>query len=332
MTAEIVGVPNKRRCPACGVTGGAKLNEGALHQVAGSFFVQGSVLRTDFGGAPRIQANTSQTTSVVLAEPLQNDARLIERATGLGFFHYGPRLWMIGEIEPLKDLQSRLKRRPIIDRILSEFPEESLGVGEKLYRVRLNPSSPGAPNEYDSPPAKFAKAGRLNAKSQSTFYASSDLQVCLHECRVSAEDDIYVATMDVAKEMKILDLTEILDEEETEFESLDLAVHMVFLARSHAYPIAQAISKAAKNAGFEGIRYPSYFSLLRTGGLPFETSYGLSNRRLSSLRDYEKSKIVSNLAIFGRPVSDGRVSVRSMNRFVLSAVQYGGRFGPSAVD
>lgn len=32
-----------------------------------------------------------------------------EEAAQLGFFHYGPRLWMVGEVEPLKDLQDELK-------------------------------------------------------------------------------------------------------------------------------------------------------------------------------------------------------------------------------
>ena len=61
------------------------------------------------------------------------------------------------------------------------------------------------------------------------MYASQDLQVCLHECRVTAEDKIFVATLKPVKPLKLLNLEEILVEEGvTEFESLDMAVHMLF--------------------------------------------------------------------------------------------------------
>jgi hypothetical protein len=33
---------------------------------------------------------------------LEVDIGLIERALCVGFFHYAPHLWMIGEVEPLK--------------------------------------------------------------------------------------------------------------------------------------------------------------------------------------------------------------------------------------
>lgn len=54
---------------------------------------------------------------------------------------------------------------------------------------------------------------------------------------------------------------------------------MLFLARSHSYEISRAIALAAKETGFDGIIYPSFFSLIRTGGHPFETTYGMSLRR-----------------------------------------------------
>ena len=102
-----------------------------------------------------------------------------------------------------------------------------------------------------------------------------DLQVCVHEMRVAAEDDLYVATMSPTRPLKLLDLTEVLHEGGvTEFESLDMAVHMLCLAASHSHEICRAIALAAKIEGCDGLVYPSYFSLLRTGHMPFVTSYG----------------------------------------------------------
>jgi hypothetical protein len=54
---------------------------------------------------------------------------------------------------------------------------------------------------------------------------------------------------------------------------------MLFLAGPHSYEITRLIAHGARAAGYDGVIYPSYFSLLRTGGMPFETDYGISLRR-----------------------------------------------------
>lgn len=331
LTADLGGLHRTRKCQACGKVGGSKLNADAIQQVAHSFFIKGSVVRGKFGGAPRVVFNHDQTTDIALSPWLVDDVRAIEAAIGVGFFHYGPRLWMLGEITPLKRLQRASTRSAIIQRIIKEYPTTSLKKEDLFYRVRINPRNPSDPFSFDSPPKKFSRPGRLNEASFPVLYASQDLQVCLHECRVSAEDDIYVATLKSAGEMRILDLNHVLEEDGTEFDSLDIAVHMLFLSREHSYEISQTIARAAFEAGFHGIRYPSYFSLLRTGGMPFETVYGISLRRMPHLLDYERSKMVANLAIFGSPIREGRVQTHSIDRFVLSMVQYGGNFGPADV-
>src|SRR5690606_3398600 len=112
------------------------------------------------------------------------------------------------------------------------------------------------------------------------MYGSQDIDICIHECRASPEDDIYVATLKALRDLRLLDLTQVLEEDASEFESLDMAIHMLFLARSHSYDISRAIARAARDAGFDGVIFPSFFSLIRTGGHPFETAYGLSLRRI----------------------------------------------------
>jgi hypothetical protein len=139
--------------------------------------------------------------------------------------------------------------------------------------------------------------------------------------------------------LKLLDLSEVLREPEgvTEFESLDMAVHMLFLAASHSYDITRRISLMAGQAGFDGIEYPSYFSLLRTGAIPFETAYGLSGRviarytRHARHAEHERSKIVPNLALFGYPVAEGKVEVKCINRLLVTRVEYDLKFGPAGV-
>ncbi len=163
--------------------------------------------------------------------------------------------------------------------------------------------------------------------------ASQDLHICVHECRIAAEDELYVATLSPTSDLKLLDVSVLLNEEGvTEFESLDMAVHMLFLAAKHAYEITRDIAAAVALAGYAGLVYPSYFSLLRTGGRPFETAYGLSHRRLPHLREHEKHKTVANLALFGRPIEDGRVQVQCINKVIISRVDYRFHFGPVGCD
>jgi len=150
----------------------------------------------------------------------------------------------------------------------------------------------------------------------------------VHECRIAAEDEMYIATLVPQRRLKLLDLAEPLWEDVTEFESLDMAMHMLFLAGSHSYEICRELAKAAQSAGFDGLVYPSYFTLLRTGGIPFETAYGLSARKFPHMREHLRKSTISNLALFGRPIADGSVRVQSTNRLVLKKVEYNLNFGP----
>ena len=145
------------------------------------------------------------------------------------------------------------------------------------------------------------------------------------------EDDIYVATLMAQRDLRLLDLTQVLEEEGTEFESLDMAIHMLFLAQSHSYELSRAIALTARDAGFDGVIYPSFFSLIRTGGHPFETAYGLSVRRFHPRRDnHVRAFTIPNFALFGRPLESGLVCVECINRLILTQVGYQGHFGPVA--
>lgn len=329
LDARLIGVADLSLCPNCGASVGAKLDKVRLDRLAYRFFVWGSLLRCDYGAAPLIQFNNRQKTSISVPSWLDSDMRLIERKLGVGFFHYGPRLWMIGEVEPLKALQDPASCAPVVDRILSEYPGRILALDENFYRIRKAPLRPANAQEYDSPPDSIVGNGRLDSPDFPVMYASPDLQLCVHECRVTAEDDLYVATLAPVSTLRLLDLSALLTHENvSEFESLDMAVHMLFLAGPHSYPITRKISVAAKSAGFDGLVFPSYFSLLRNGTMPFETIYGISLRRLEPLQEYEQAKAVPNFAIFGRPIESGKVRLLCINRLVLRRVEYGVHFGP----
>lgn len=329
LDAERLGEDDASPCPRCEANDGRKLGLDHLDTLAQHFFVWGSVQRFDYGAAPKIQFNDLRRTDMDLPGSLGVDAAVFEDALEVGFFLYEPRFWMLGEVEPLKALQCDETRSTVIERILHEYGSRTLTERDKFYRIRKNPDEPSQGEQYDSSPAGRS-SGRLDSAEWPALYACPDLQTCLHECRVTAEDNLFVATLRPVRHLELLDLTALLVEPRgvTEFESLDLAVNMLFLAGEHSYPIARELSHAARSAGFDGIVYPSYFSMLRNGVKPFETSYGMSHRRIPQYREFEQAKVSTNFAIFGRPIEDRLIDVDCINRVVLSTVFYSFHFGP----
>ncbi|WP_046115169.1 RES family NAD+ phosphorylase [Aquincola tertiaricarbonis] len=318
-------------CPNCKSSAGRKLTKNDIKSLAWRFFVSGTTVLGNYGGAPAIQFNEDHYgKSDIYPSPwLKGDIRLIEEAAKIGFFHYGPRLWMVGEVEPLKDLQDASKRLRVIARVLTEYPERILAKDSAFYRIRVGPQQPDDPGEYDSPPTQLAGKGRLDSIGFPVLYGSQDIDICVHECRATAEDEIFVATLKPERDLRLLDLTHVLKEEVTEFESLDMAIHMLFLARSHSYEISRTIALSARDAGFDGVIYPSFFSLIRTGGRPFETAYGLSLRQFHpQAEEYGRAFTIPNFALFGRPLENRSVRVHCINRLVLTQIGYVGHFGP----
>ena len=68
--------------------------------------------------------------------------------------------------------------------------------------------------------------------------------------------------------------------------------------------------------------------MLRNGVKPFETTYGMSHRKIPQYKEFEESKISSNFAIFGRPIEKGLLEVSCINKVVLSTVTYSVHFSP----
>lgn len=315
-------------CLNCGTRSRYCLSKDQLFHLSHAFFVRGSTIATEYGGAPAIQFNEQQAGSLTPSDGLKNDIELLQKTLGVGFFHYGPRFWMVGlNIEPLERLKDKQQRPAVVERIIREYPTVSL-TNEEFYRVRKSPTNPADAGEYDAPPQGFHGTGRLDSPGMPVLYGSQDAEICVHEARFVASDELYIATLRPIKQLKLLDVSVVLLEDCTEFESLDIAVLMLFLAKSHSYEISRDIAMSAREAGFDGLIYPSYFSMLRTGGNPFETVYGLSTRRFDANRDYEQSKVIGNLALFGNPVAEQFVEVVSINRLNIEQVRYKMIFGP----
>src|SRR5262245_8537052 len=110
LDAVAIGVEDNTRCSNCGSSIGKTLSADLVGALAHRFFVWGTLQRVKYGAAPVVQFNSHQKTSINAAPWFEPDLHAIEKALGVGFFHYGPRLWMIGEVEPLKALRRRATR------------------------------------------------------------------------------------------------------------------------------------------------------------------------------------------------------------------------------
>ena len=343
MDAAAIGREHPSVCPRCAAAGGAKLTKRLLAGLAQSFFVKGSIHRTEFGAAPLITFNDKRSTDIGTCPGWPSgDAALFEEILNIGFFWYGPPEWQAGINENLEKLQQEDEREQVIARILESYPPEILTEADKFYRLRKVSGDAYAfgkfdstdRGQYDSPPlpATAEGAGRLDSPNLPVLYGSPDIQTCLHECRVTVEDDLFIATLRPMRELKLLNLVSFPDEPVSHpCEDLDHAIVMLFLAGPHAYPISRAIVHAARDEGYDGIVYPSFFSMLRNGVQPLETYFGLSKRSMPQLRPMEAAKMVPNFAIFGRPIQEGVLTVTSINRVILRKATYSIHFGPAGL-
>jgi hypothetical protein len=122
LSSARIGQRDMSKCQNCGSQDGMKLSRKSLALLTQQFFVWGTIHRSKYGAAPVVQFNKRRPTSVEVAPWLEPDLRLIEKTLQIGFFRYGPRFWMLGEVEPLKALQEPNTRAEVISRILNEYP------------------------------------------------------------------------------------------------------------------------------------------------------------------------------------------------------------------
>lgn len=310
--AKKFGKLSRYKCKNCGSIEGHHLNKETAEELAWQFFIAGSAYRSNFGAAETIMMNAGHYRANEVKFPvwLQDDANTIGEALRVGFFLYGPSTWKLGQVTPLLQLQNARTRAPVAREIVEKFPKTILHPGTPFFRLRKDVSNPANALEFDSAPKGKSK-GRFNSDTRPILYGSESIEICVHECRVTVADYLYVASLEPTRALRLLNLTEEVEEGDdsfiNDFESLNTAIGMLFRAAEHSYEAATAIARQAKRSGLDGIIFPSYFHQVTDVTIP-------------------------NIALFGHPIKEGKLRVAGVNRLCLEKVAYSTRFALVRAD
>jgi hypothetical protein len=295
-------------CPRCAQVG-PLIDTEKLAEAIQVFFVRGSFVAETM--APVYQVNSSNPDPARFDSTLDADARLACALTGEVIFDYGPPLWRVGEV----DLKCAFDeggdgREAAACGFVAGAPRVELPVGTRLFRIRKNPKldeTIATPAAFDPPPSHIERsAGRWDDGGTSVLYASDDIELCCHECRVLITDEIVVATLSAARPLVLLDLTaEFALVRVTPFEDPNIFARFLSLSRHERWlDHARTVARAARAAGLDGIRYTSY--------------YAQAKQQTEAL----------NVALFGRPLEAGDLVIESVNRLRLTDARYAFSFGP----
>lgn len=308
MEAENFGIKTKHVCPNCKSRNGAKFDKERLNNLCFHFFVQNSAYKLVYGGAPKIQYNEAHYNlddDIDFSNFLQEDIKIFRKYLKIGFFYYGPRLCYLGENAPLKNFLQHGNSKECKTALKSLLENSEIKYYDEkntFYRLRRNPKDPLKESEYDSAPKG---SGRFNNSGFKLMYASSDIETCVHECRVKMNDELYMVTLQPTTTLKLLDLTKIKDPNEYDlFESLDFAMNLLFNADKNSYTACRKIAKYIARFKFDGLLSTSYFNT------------------------YLNKKTI-NVTLFGNPIKENKVKIVGINRLFINKMHYDISFGPT---
>jgi hypothetical protein len=305
--AASLGLTQSEPCPNCGVTGKPQLDVDALRQLFDDFFIRGTV-PLGMGGYAPILAGTpnKEMESVKFDETLQPDYQFISAKLGLYLFHYAPPLWRLGYTDHYDCFDPPYGHMECLEHILSRCARWTLKAGTSVYRIRLNPSDVRHPTAFDTPLRQMKRDFyRFDEEALPVFYGALDIETCLHECRTSLEDWVTLATFEVVRDLPLVDLIDGFDESKasTPFQALSPLFNALTSGGKDEYPRARVWARFLRANEVAGFRYASYFSQVKSASL-------------------------SDIALFGYPVADGLLHLKSLNRVKLEAVHYEYILGP----
>lgn len=312
-SARRLGRPLRQPCPRCGARQSKGLTIEELYELVFQFFVRGTYFHGLGGYAPILITPGTQVRDPQLPfrEKTQRDWSLISSLIPVCLNYNAPPLWRLGytnhwEVDDSgEEIQWRLTEDGVRQAINAALVRE-IPIDYELYRARLNLKSEGpiADYEFDTPPEWLAREfGRFDSRGVPIFYAGRNVDVCLHEMRLSNRDTITLATCRTNRTLRLLDITgEDCFRGETPFDDpLHFFNGLVF--SNDRLEECRLLAKCIREAGFDGFIYQSYHS-------PVMPSPG------------------HNVALFGWPIREGKVRVVSVNNVFLEEIRVKYQLGP----
>jgi hypothetical protein len=305
--AQAVAPRPANLCTRCGATA-PELSQQDLEEIAFKFFRDGSIpTRSQFGTERFRTADHEPYDPADFQSSLADDCEVLSDA-GIWIARYDPSpLWRIG----CGDLQLAFaaggsETRRVLRTLVTTVPERHLPPGSSLHRIRVGVIPPN-PTEFDPPPPSTKRRhGRFDSSRLDVLYTSLDVETCLHEVRIGVADDVSLATLKVAKDLRLADLTAF-PKDVRLHDSYDLLCRTFCLGGPNYYKLCRRVAAELHSAGFHGFVHESYFSLVKSGA-------------------------PENIALFGRPLASGLLTLRSVNTLQLRQVQYSYDFGPAPGD
>jgi hypothetical protein len=278
-----------------------------LESLQDSFFERATAPHTFQLYVPSLRIGGDREDNDVRMLPCTSaDWRLIKSISRSSLIYNVPRLFQLGVTNHFDGPDGSLLDSTI-DEICDKLLLIEMCEGTELFRIRLNLSGKciAEPSQYDSPPGTGAREfNRFDQSDLPILYASPSLTVCIHECRATLNDEVFVATLRASRNLRIADLSSGYDQNpETPFDDLEHFFNGLMLS-SRQYDACRRIGKAiAQRLHADGIIYRSFFSNVTDGP-------------------------ALNYGIFGHPVAEKKLDVISINQVRLEKIQYKYRVGP----
>jgi RES domain len=310
MAEAIAGPAIFGKCPHCAQIQGLAIDVAVADRLMTRFFCTGSI-PPESGGPAHLYAfnEHNKPGDVTFATELDHDVRTLSDFLGVGLFHYGPPLWRLGYTDHYQSLrnsmddgafQSTRQRKAIWRQILERCQTTILSPKTEVFKVRKGDKLPPAlASEFDTSPSGIEGGSRFESEGLRIFYGAEDIETCLHETRVTLADWIALATVIPNRPLRLVDLSGDIDDSKASnvFERIDIFMRRISFVGKADYDLCREL-------GFDGFYFTSYFAQAHHNNL-------------------------RNIALFGFPIAEGKVSLRSVNRIRLTTMSYEFTFGPS---
>jgi hypothetical protein len=308
LEARKIGVASEEICENCGATSGRKITTTEqVRLLMQNFFMHGSVPQDIGGWAPVYWwTDRIERDDTTFDDTLRGDYELIKEKLGVCVFQHSPPLWRLGYTYQYEELEKNHPEKAL-SFVISAGKEQIIRKGQKIYRIRTNPTSIYENGAFDTPPLHLKKeCSRFDTEHLEVFYGALDIETCLHECRVTLVDEVALATFEAAQDIRVLNLFDGIEQppgSDRTWESVEILMYKLCHSSVKEYPKCRQLAEAVLHAGYEGMIVRSYYSQVEEVALP-------------------------NVLLFGHPESDGKIGLHSLNRVKLDRVEYSFTLGP----